>query len=108
AVRYFESARKTVQNACDSIGVTPSNEQLWPLVVTAYNRGAAGMARVIRATKSCDLDEIVKKQNDRRFGVAVKSYWPAFLAAIDIFSQPQNYFASPAEPQKPETGEIFK
>jgi len=64
----------------------------WPLALTAYNHGAAGMRRAIKATGSSDIDKIVRQYKGRTFGFASRNFYNAFLAAKAIDEQPAKYF----------------
>lgn len=61
-------------------------EQLrsWPLALTAYNHGAAGIARAVKKTGSRDLSVIIEKYESRRFGFASSNFYACFLAALDV------------------------
>ncbi|MGB1109721.1 MAG: LysM peptidoglycan-binding domain-containing protein [Gammaproteobacteria bacterium] len=64
----------------------------WPLAITAYNHGLAGMRRAVRATGSTDIGVIVQKYNGRLFGFASRNFYAAFLAAKRVSSNPKAYF----------------
>lgn len=64
----------------------------WPLALTAYNHGAAGMRRAVEAVGSTDIDKIVREYKGRTFGFASRNFYNAFLAALDIDQSPGNYF----------------
>lgn len=61
-------------------------EQLreWPLALTAYNHGAAGVARAVKKTGSRDLAVIIDRYSSRRFGFASSNFYACFLAALDV------------------------
>lgn len=61
-------------------------EQLrsWPLALTAYNHGAAGVARAVKKTGSRDLGVIIEKYESRRFGFASSNFYACFLAALEV------------------------
>ncbi|MEW5056060.1 MAG: LysM peptidoglycan-binding domain-containing protein [Cycloclasticus sp.] len=64
----------------------------WPLALTAYNHGAGGMRRAIKATGGTDISKIVREYKGRTFGFASRNFYNAFLAARDIDEQPAKYF----------------
>lgn len=66
----------------------------WPLALTAYNHGAAGMRRAVEAVGSTDIDKIVREYKGRTFGFASRNFYNAFLAAHDIDQSPANYFGN--------------
>ncbi|MBL4744390.1 MAG: transglycosylase SLT domain-containing protein, partial [Cycloclasticus sp.] len=45
----------------------------WPLALTAYNHGAAGMKRAINATGGTDIAKIVREYKGRTFGFASRN-----------------------------------
>jgi membrane-bound lytic murein transglycosylase D len=68
--------------------------QSWPLALTAYNHGLAGMRRATLQQKTTDIDVIVAKYQSRSFGFASRNFYTAFLAALQIDSNPEAYFGN--------------
>jgi membrane-bound lytic murein transglycosylase D len=66
--------------------------QSWPLALTAYNHGLAGMRRAVDQQKTSDISTIVAKYNSRSFGFASRNFYTAFLAALEIDQNPERYF----------------
>ncbi len=66
--------------------------QSWPLALTAYNHGLAGMRRAVAQQKTSDIATIVAKYQSRSFGFASRNFYTAFLAALEIDSNPERYF----------------
>ena len=66
--------------------------QSWPLALTAYNHGLAGMRRAVQQQKTADIATIVAKYQSRSFGFASRNFYTAFLAALEIDSNPERYF----------------
>ncbi|TDJ25442.1 MAG: LysM peptidoglycan-binding domain-containing protein [Gammaproteobacteria bacterium] len=64
----------------------------WPLAITAYNHGAAGMRRASNVLKTKDIGVIIEQYRGRTFGFASRNFYPAFLAAVDIDADPEHYF----------------
>ena len=64
----------------------------WPLAITAYNHGAAGMRRAIEQVGSDDIALIVRKYKSRSFGFASRNFYAALLAAVDVDADPEHYF----------------
>lgn len=56
----------------------------WPLALTAYNHGAAGVARAVRKAKSRELSVIIDNYSSRRFGFASSNFFACFLAALEV------------------------
>ncbi|NIW24001.1 MAG: LysM peptidoglycan-binding domain-containing protein, partial [Gammaproteobacteria bacterium] len=66
----------------------------WPLALTAYNHGVAGMRRAKRQQGTDDIETIVRNYRGRTFGFASRNFYVAFLAALDIDQDPERYFGS--------------
>ncbi len=64
----------------------------WPLALTAYNHGAAGMRRAAKKVGTKDIEVILRNYKSRSFGFASRNFYPSFLAALEISSQPEKYF----------------
>lgn len=64
----------------------------WPLAITAYNHGAAGMRRAVRQVGSDDLAVIVDRYRGRTFGFASRNFYAAFLAAVEVDFHSERYF----------------
>lgn len=73
----------------------------WPLALTAYNHGLAGVRRAVRDTGSDDIGTIVQEYDGRRFGFASRNFYASFLAALDVSSDYQQYFGE-LTPQPPD------
>jgi membrane-bound lytic murein transglycosylase D len=75
--------------------------QSWPLAITAYNHGLAGMRRAVVQQKTDDIGVIVHNYRSRTFGFASRNFYAAFLAAVDVDSDPERYFG-PLDIESPE------
>ena len=64
----------------------------WPLALTAYNHGAAGMRRASRKMGTTDIAVINRKYKSRTFGFASRNFYPEFLAALEIDQNPEKFF----------------
>jgi membrane-bound lytic murein transglycosylase D len=64
----------------------------WPLALTAYNHGAAGMRRAKESVGTDDFVKINRTYNSRTFGFASRNFFPSFLAALTIDENPEKYF----------------
>ena len=56
----------------------------WPLAVTAYNHGRAGMRRAVRRLGTRDIVTIIRRYRARTFKFASKNFYAEFLAAVHI------------------------
>src|SRR6516165_5927307 len=70
----------------------------WPLALTAYNHGTAGVRRAKETLGTDDIVRIVRNYNSRTFGFASRNFYVSFLAALEIDRNPEKYFG-PLEKQ---------
>jgi membrane-bound lytic murein transglycosylase D len=66
----------------------------WPLALTAYNHGAAGMRRARESVGTDDYVKINRTYTSRTFGFASRNFFPSFLAALTIDENPEKYFGA--------------
>lgn len=64
----------------------------WPLAITAYNHGRAGIARAVRETGTDDIGKIVKHYRGPLFGFASRNFYAEFLAALHVERRYKDYF----------------
>jgi len=64
----------------------------WPLALTAYNHGTAGMLRAKESLGTDDIVKIVRGYTGRTFGFASRNFYVSFLAALEIDHNPEKYF----------------
>lgn len=64
----------------------------WPLAVTAYNHGPAGLKRAQEQLGTSDIAVIVKRYQGATFGFASRNFYVAFLAALDVDRNAEKYF----------------
>ena len=64
----------------------------WPLALTAYNHGVAGMKRAVKKVGTRDMAEIVWKYKGRAFGFASRNFYAQFLAARTVASEAGRHF----------------
>ncbi|HVS63270.1 MAG TPA: LysM peptidoglycan-binding domain-containing protein [Thermoanaerobaculia bacterium] len=80
-----EGAAKKLAREFDSL-------KTWPITLTAYNHGAAGMARAVRETGTRDIAVIIEKYKGRRFGFASRNFYPEFVAAVAVYEDREELF----------------
>ncbi|MCC6954471.1 MAG: lytic transglycosylase domain-containing protein [Deltaproteobacteria bacterium] len=68
--------------------------QSWPLAVTSYNHGLAGIMRAAKEVGSKDLPTIIRRYNGSSFGFASKNFYAEFLAAVEADRNWRVYFPS--------------
>jgi membrane-bound lytic murein transglycosylase D len=64
----------------------------WPLALTAYNHGTAGVRHAKETLGSDDIVTIVRNYHSRTFGFASRNFYVSFLAAQEIDRDPSKYF----------------
>ncbi len=64
----------------------------WPLAVTSYNHGLAGVMRAVKKVGSKDLNTIVHKYDGKRFGFASSNFYVELLAAVEVEQNAERYF----------------
>jgi membrane-bound lytic murein transglycosylase D len=79
----------------------------WPLAITAYNHGAAGMRRAARKLGTRDISVIVRRYKSRSFGFASRNFYVAFLAALGVAEHADGYFG-PLQREAPASQEVVE
>ncbi|MFQ5914983.1 MAG: transglycosylase SLT domain-containing protein [Nitrospinota bacterium] len=78
----------------------------WPLAITAYNHGRAGIQRAVRKIGTKHLPTIIRSYNGRAFGFASKNFYAEFLAARVAAKNVRKYFG-PLKKQRPFRYQVF-
>ena len=102
--RRFMRIDRAVDDRMDPFMATEAAAQLlaynyhilgtWPLALTAYNHGVAGMRRAVDTLGTTDIVTIVRQYQSRTFGFASRNFYVSFLAALKIDRNPQRYFGA--------------
>ena len=72
----------------------------WPMAITAYNHGLAGVRRAMRQHGDDALVDILRNYRGRTFGFASRNFYVAFLAAKEVDQNADKYFPGLA-PESP-------
>jgi peptidoglycan lytic transglycosylase D len=64
----------------------------WPMAITAYNHGLAGVRRAMHKYGDDSYTDIIRKYNGRTFGFASRNFYVAFLAAMQVDRDADKYF----------------
>ena len=64
----------------------------WPLAITSYNVGVAGMFRGVKTVGTHDFGVIVENYFGNSFGFAARNYYSEVLAAWEVFQHRKRYF----------------
>lgn len=59
----------------------------WPLAITSYNHGVAGVSRKVRDFGSTDIVQLIERPGDKPFGFASSNFYPEFLAAVEVWDR---------------------
>lgn len=78
-IKSARAAAKLLRENYDTLGS-------WPLAVTAYNHGRAGMLRATSKTGTKNLAEIIKTYKKPSFGFASQNFYAEFLAALRAYN----------------------
>ncbi|HEU5442521.1 MAG TPA: transglycosylase SLT domain-containing protein [Steroidobacteraceae bacterium] len=102
--RRFMRIDRAVDDRMDPFAATEAAAQLlaynhrilgtWPLALTAYNHGVAGMRRAVETLGTTNIVTIVRDYQSRTFGFASRNFYVSFLAALKIERDPQKYFGA--------------
>jgi membrane-bound lytic murein transglycosylase D len=79
----------------------------WPMAITAYNHGLAGVRRAMRLHGDTAYVDILRNYNGRTFGFASRNFYVAFLAAREVDLNPRKYFPG-VVPEKPTDYAVVK
>jgi membrane-bound lytic murein transglycosylase D len=91
--RSTQAAAELLQSNYQALGS-------WPLAITAYNYGTAGMERAASEYGS-DYMKIVQHYDGAHFGFAVKNYYAEFLAADQVHRYEGKYFPGIEDEEAP-------
>jgi membrane-bound lytic murein transglycosylase D len=64
----------------------------WPMAITAYNHGLAGVRRAMHQYGDHNYAQILRNYNGRTFGFASRNFYVAFLAAKEVDQNTEKYF----------------
>lgn len=67
----------------------------WPLALTGYNHGPAGVLKLTKIWKSRELADLGQDSGKKkRLGFASRNFYPSFLAALEAESHAPKYFGN--------------
>jgi membrane-bound lytic murein transglycosylase D len=64
----------------------------WPLAITAYNHGRAGVARAVKKLDTTDIVKIIDDYDGKSFGFASRNFYAEFLAALEVERDYKEHF----------------
>ncbi len=99
---YYLTISKSVDERRDPIRSThaaamylkSAYQQLgsWPLAVTSYNHGVAGVSRKVRKFGTTDIVKLIESPGEKAFGFASGNFYPEFLSAIEVWERRAELF----------------
>ena len=98
---------RSSESAAELLAYNYSILKSWPLAITAYNHGVGGMRRAVRKTGGDDFTVINREYSGRTFGFASRNFYVAFLAALEVQQNAEQYFG-PVSKDKPRDDIIIK
>lgn len=72
-----DAAARHLRDDYDSLGS-------WPLALTAYNHGRAGMVKGLREVNGTTLTDLIERYKAKSFGFASSNFYSEFIAASEI------------------------
>ncbi|MBT8084766.1 MAG: LysM peptidoglycan-binding domain-containing protein [Woeseia sp.] len=80
----------------------------WPMAITAYNHGLAGVRRAMAQHGDENYVDILRNYKGRTFGFASRNFYVAFVAALRVDQDPERYFPGviPESPLNYDTVEL--
>jgi membrane-bound lytic murein transglycosylase D len=80
-----EAAARMLKRSRDLLGN-------WPLAITAYNYGPAGMKKIVLNLGTDNLGKIIEQYESGAFGFATKNFYASFVASATVAEHPDRYF----------------
>ena len=106
--RFVDQRRDPIistRAAAEHLGANYESLGNWPLAITAYNHGRAGVANAVGTVGSSDLMQIIREYHGPAFKFASRNFYAEFLAAFDVERNFSKYFGKlyPARPRATES-----
>jgi membrane-bound lytic murein transglycosylase D len=83
-IKATRAAAKLLKTNHDTLGV-------WPLAITAYNHGRAGMQRA-KNLHGSEITTIIQDYKSPLFGYASMNFYTEFIAAVEVYKSYPTYF----------------
>ncbi len=93
--RYIDERRDPIESTRAAASFLSQSYELlgnWPLAITSYNYGPAGMVRAVEQVQSENLVDLIRDFSHSRWGFAPKNFYAEFLAAIEIGMNVHRFF----------------
>lgn len=87
-IESTRAAAKYLKSAYGRLGT-------WPLALTSYNHGVAGVLNKVRKFGTADISALVESADDPPpFGFASANFFPSYLAAKEVYNRRSEFFPS--------------
>jgi len=85
-IESSRAAAKYLRSAYSRLGT-------WPLALTSYNHGVAGVLGKVRKFGTADISSLIENNSEPPpFGFASGNFFPSYLAAKEIYDNRSEYF----------------
>jgi membrane-bound lytic murein transglycosylase D len=108
--RYVDERRDPITSTRAAAEHLLGNYELlgnWPLAITAYNHGRAGVANAVATVGSSDLMQIIRRYHGPAFKFASRNFYAEFLAALDVERNFSKYFGKLYPARQRETESVI-
>ena len=93
--RYIDERKDPIESTRAAASFLSQSYELlgnWPLAITSYNYGPAGMARAVEQVQSENLPDLIRDFTHPNWGFAPKNFYAEFLAAVEIGTNVDRFF----------------
>jgi membrane-bound lytic murein transglycosylase D len=93
--RHIDERRDPIASTRAAASFLSQSYQLlgnWPLAITSYNYGPAGLARAVAQVESDNLVDLIRDYKHPNWGFPPKNFYAEFLAAMEIAKNLDLYF----------------
>jgi len=93
--RYIDERKDPIESTRAAASFLSQSYELlgnWPLAITSYNYGPAGMARAVEQVQSENLPDLIRDFTHPNWGFAPKNFYAEFLAAVEIGTNVHRFF----------------
>jgi membrane-bound lytic murein transglycosylase D len=92
---HIDQRRDPIESTRAAAALLRRNHEVlgtWPLAVTAYNHGRAGVAHAVDDVGSSDIVEIIARYRGPRFKFASRNFYAELLAALEVERDAELHF----------------
>lgn len=108
--KYFDNRNHPYEATRAAAKFLRANYRLlksWPLAITAYNHGPAGIQKIVKKYKTKEFEVLATQVSSRKsFGFASRNFYPSFLAVLEVEKNAPKYLGPVMWSQKLASVEI--